>query len=352
MSVTERAFGEVGGQGVEAYTIDNANGLSAEVITFGARLVSMKAPGRDGTFADVVLGFDDVGSYVTTDTYFGGTCGRYGNRIAGGRIELDGAVYALVRNEGRNHLHGGMKGLDKYVWTAFPDEANNAVTFTHVSPDGDQGYPGEVVVKARYQLTDDNRLVITMTGTTDRPTLLNMVNHAYWNAAGHASGDLREQTLVVEADFYTPVDGELLATGEIVSVAGTPFDFRQEKTIGRDLDKVANSGVGHLSGGGYDHNWVLNGAAGGLHPVATLVDPRSGRGLSLRATEPGVQIYTGGYLSAEVVGKGNQPYCPYAGLTFETQKFPGSPTFAHFPSTRLDPGQVYEHVMEYRFFTR
>ncbi len=352
MSITSRNFGELDGKPVEAFRITNANGLSAELMTFGARLVSLYAPDRNGEFEDITLGFDDIADYVTTDTYFGASCGRYGNRIRAGQFELDGVTHSLVANEGANHLHGGLKGLDKYIWTAFPEDAANAVTFTHVSPDGDQGYPGEVVVKSRYQLSDDNRLTITMTGVTNKPTLLNMVNHAYWNAAGHGNGDLREQTLVVHADFYTPVDGELLATGEIIPVEGTPFDFRSEKPIGRDIDAVPNSGVGHLSGGGYDHNWVLNGIGSGLRPVATLWDPKSGRGLSLRATEPGVQIYTGGYLSADVVGKGNKPYRTYAGLTFETQKFPGSPNFAHFPSTRLDPGQVYEHVMEYQFFAR
>ena len=352
MGIRSRKFGELEGRQVDAYTLTNGNGLSADLITFGARLVGMNVPDRNGTVEDVVLGFDNMASYIATDHYFGATCGRYGNRIGKGEIRLDGNTYSLSANEGPNHLHGGKKGMDKYIWTAFPDEAANAVTFTHVSPDGDQGYPGEVVAKSHYVLTEDDRLVITMTGMTDKPTILNMVNHAYWNAAGHASGSLHEQLLTVESDFYTPVAEELLATGEIVTVAGTPFDFRKAKTIGQDLDAVPNAGVASLSGGGYDHNWVLRHAENGLRPVATLFDPKSGRGLSLRSTEPGVQIYTGGYITPKVIGKGDRPYCAYAGLTFETQKYPGSPNFAHFPSTRLDPGQVYGNLMEYRFFAR
>jgi aldose 1-epimerase len=352
MPISKKIFGELDGRPVESYTITNANGLSAELITFGARLVGLRAPDRDGRFEDVVLGLDDVADYATTDHYFGGTCGRYGNRIRKGELKLDGQTFQLSTNEGSNHLHGGVKGIDKYIWTAFPDEASNAVTFEHVSPDGDQGYPGEVALKARYELTDDNRLVITMSGTTDKPTVLNVVNHAYWNAAGHASGSLHDQLLTVEADFYTPVGEELLATGEILTVAGTPFDFRVAKPIGQDLDAVPNAGVAGLSGGGFDHNWVLRGFEGDLRPVVTLYDPKSGRGLSLRSTEPGVQIYSGGYISPKIVGKGNHPYCPYAGLTFETQKFPGSPSLAHFESARLDPGALYEHVMEYQFFAR
>jgi aldose 1-epimerase len=352
MPISKTVFGELDGRPVEAFTITNANGLSAQLITFGARLVGLRAPDREGQFEDIVLGLDDVADYATTDHYFGATCGRYGNRIRKGELTLDGKAYQLSLNEGANHLHGGVKGIDKHIWTAVPDEAANAVTFEHVSPDGDQGYPGEVALKARYELTDDNRLIITMSGTTDRPTVLNMVNHGYWNAAGHASGSLHDQLLTVEADFYTPVGEELLATGEILSVQGTAFDFRVAKPIGQDLDAVPNAGVAGLSGGGFDHNWVLRGREEGLRPVVTLYDPQSGRGLSLRSTEPGVQIYSGGYISPKIVGKGDHPYCPYAGLTFETQKFPGSPSFAHFDSARLDPGEVYEHVMEYQFFAR
>ncbi len=354
LTIEQSPFGTHAGKPVTAYRLSNANGLCASLIDFGARLTQMVVPDKAGTPADIVLGFDDLAAYAATDTYFGATCGRYGNRIAGGRFMLDGTTVQVTVNEGPNHLHGGRVGFDKHVWDAQPDEARNAVTFSLASPNGDEGFPGTLKLQSTYQLTDDDRLLITMTGTSDKPTILNMVHHSYWNTAGDASGDVCGQLLTVHGDFYTPVDEQLLATGEILGVVDTPFDFRTEKAIGQDIGSIANAGFGRLSGegGGYDHNWVLNGFGPGLRPVATLRDPVSGRGFTLASTEPGVQIYTGGYLSAAVTGKGSKPYCKYAGVTFETQKFPGSPTFAHFPSTRLDPGDTYQHRMELRFFAR
>ena len=354
LHIRRSAFGRHGDKPVEALTLATAGGLEATLITFGARLTRMIVPDRHGNAADVVLGFDDLASYQATDTYFGATCGRYGNRIAQGRFDLGGQTFEVSRNEPPNHLHGGAAGFDKQVWDAWPDEQRNSVTFTLVSPAGSEGYPGQLLLSSTYELTEEGRLLVTMRGVSDATTVLNMVHHSYWNAAGHASGDLSRQMLTVEGDFYTPVDDELLATGEILVIAGTPFDFRAAKPIGRDIGAIANAGFGRLSkgGGGYDHNWVLRGFGPGLRPVATLADPDSGRGLVLRSTEPGVQIYTGGYLSPAVVGKGGHPYCKYAGLTFETQKFPGSPNFAQFPSTRLEAGEAYEHRMEFQFFAR
>ena len=354
MAITQEPFGVHDGKPVVRYTVQNPHGLTARLITFGARLTEMSVPGRDGTMADIVLGFDDLASYAATDTYFGATCGRYGNRITDGRFVLDGEAVQVTANEAPNHLHGGMKGFDKQVWDATPNAAANSITFSLVSNHGDEGFPGELVVKAKYTLTDDDRLLIDISGVSDRVTILNMVHHSYWNVAGHGSGDLLDQHLTVAGDFYTPVDDHLMTTGEILSVAGTPFDFRQAKPIGRDMQAVANAGAGRLTeeGGGYDHNWVLRGGGPGLHEVATLWDPASGRGFDLTSTEPGVQIYTGGYLSAAVIGKGHHPYCRYAGLTFETQKFPDSPNFAHFPTTRIGPDDIYDHRMAFRFFSR
>ncbi len=352
MTITKTEFGACEGRDVHAYTIVNANGLTARLISFGARLIGMDVPDRQGTFADVVLGFDDLQSYIETDHYFGASCGRYGNRIAQGRFDLDGRSFAVTANEGSNHLHGGRKGFDKYVWDAYPNEKDGSITFAHVSPDGSEGFAGELCIKVKYVLTDDDRLIITMSGFTDKVTILNMVHHSYWNMAGHASGPIGDQLLQVDSDFYTPAGEELLATGEVLKVAGTPFDFRAEKPIGQDLAAVPNSGVAHLSGGGYDHNWIMRGFGPGLRSVATLRDPASGRGLALRSTEPGVHIYTGGYISEKMVGKGKHPYPAYSGVTFETQKFPDSPNFSHFPTARLEPGQVYNHEMEVRFFVK
>jgi aldose 1-epimerase len=350
MTIAKGNFGTHERQQVDLYTIRNANGLTARLITFGARLVGLDAPDKSGRFADITLGFDDLKSYVETDHYFGASCGRYGNRIARGKFELDGQPFSVTCNEANNHLHGGRKGFDKYIWGAYPNETENAITFTHVSPDGDEGFPGELVIAVEYTLTEDNKLIIEMMAMTSKVTILNMVNHAYWNMAGQASGPIHDQMLEIDADFYTPPGEQLLITGEVFKVAGTPFDFRVAKPIGKDLAAVQNAGVAHLSGGGYDHNWVIRGFGPGLRPVASLWDPQSGRGLRLRSTEPGVHVYTGGYINEKMIGKGNHPYPAYSGLTFETQKFPGSPNFAHFPSTRLSPNEIYRHVMEYSFF--
>ena len=354
MKIEQAPFGSYRDKPVTAYTLTNRNGLEARLISFGARLTQMIVPDRNGRPADIVLGFGELADYVATDTYFGATCGRYGNRIAEGKFLLGGQLTTVSANEPPNHLHGGFDGFDRQIWHCYPDEEENSLTFTLVSNDGSEGFPGQLILKSKYVLTEDDRLLITMSGLSDRLTILNMVHHSYWNAAGHQSGTVCDQLLKVYADFYTPVDEQLLATGEVLTVANTPFDFRQEKAIGTHIREVENAGFGRLTedGGGYDHNWVVRGFPPGLRPVATLRDPVSGRGLSLRSTEPGVQIYTGGYLSAAVIGKGRHPYCKYAGLTFETQKFPGSPNFAHFPAARLDPGGAYEHKIEVQFFAR
>jgi aldose 1-epimerase len=354
MTIKQAPFGSYKGKAVTAFTITNAHGLRARVISFGARLTEMHVPDRAGRMADVVLGFDDLAAYAATDTYFGATVGRYGNRIKLGRFALDGQQLEVTQNEAPNHLHGGGEGFDKKVWDAYPNERENAVAFSLLSPAGEEGFPGQVSVTSKYTLTDDNRLLIAMTGMTDAPTLLNLVHHSYWNAAGHASGNICEQSLTVDADFYTPVDDELMPTGEILAVRNSTFDFTAAKPIGRDLQSVSNAGAGRPveQAAGYDHNWVLRDRGPRLRSVATLYDEASGRGLSLKANKPGVQIYTGGYLSAAVIGKGHTPYCPYAGLTFETQYFPDSPNFAHFPPSKLDPGETYDHRMDIRFFTK
>lgn len=344
-------FGHIGGEPVRGFVLRNANGLAAKIISYGARLTEFHMPGRDGTSADIVLGFDDLDSYIATNTFFGATCGRYGNRIKDGRFELGGKTVQVDCNEGSNHLHGGRLGFDRKNWAANADEAANAVTFTMVSPDGDQGFPGTVHLSAAYTLGDDNVLDIRMRGTTDKPTILNAVHHTYWNLAGQGSGDVRNQSLRLHSDFYTPIDAELITTGEVLAVAGTAFDFRKSKPIGKDIDTLQDVGTGNLVGGGYDHNWCLNGVGPGLHPCARVTDPASGRGFELHTTEPGVQFYTGGYLDAKVIGKRGLPYCRFAGYTFETQKFPNTPNFAHFPSSELQPGETYDHRMVFRFFT-
>jgi aldose 1-epimerase len=351
MTIERFNFGHVDGRPVDGFVLRNRNGLAATTISYGARLTRFLAPGRDGSLADIVLGFDDIASYVATNTYFGATCGRYGNRIRNGQFELDGRRYQLDRNEGPNHLHGGRNGFDRQIWSSTVDEAANAVTYTLISPDGDQGFPGTVRITATYRLTDDNVLDIRMQGSTDAPTLLNAVHHTYWNLRGQGSGDVRQQELTLFADFYTPIDDALITTGEILRVADTPFDFRTSKPIGAEIDKLQDVGTGNLVGGGYDHNWCLNGTGRALHPCARVVDPQSGRAFDLHTNEPGVQFYTGGYLDETVIGKDRKPYCRFAGYTFETQKFPNAPNFGHFPSSAVYPGESYDHRMVFRFFT-
>lgn len=342
-------FGSVDGEKINGFTLRNRNGYVAKLITYGARLTEFHMPGRDGKTADIVLGFDTIGEYIATNTFFGATCGRYGNRIRNGAFPLAGKQVKVASNEGPNHLHGGHRGFDRKVWDATTDEKANAVTFTMTSADGEEGFPGKVTLTTTYTLNDDNVLDIRMRGQTDKPTILNAVHHTYWNLAGQGSGDVRSQLLHLDADFYTPVDSELITTGEILAVAGSVFDFRKAKPIGKDIDALSDVGTGNLVGGGYDHNWCLNGSMDELHLCAEVSDPASGRTMTLRTNEPGVQFYTGGYLDEKVVGKRGLPYCRFAGYTFETQKFPNSPNLSHFPSSRLDPGETYDHHMVFHF---
>ena len=340
MPIESFLFDTVKGRPVEGFTL-SAGGLEATVVAHGARLVRMMVPDRDGTPADVVLGFDQLADYLASDAYFGATCGRYGNRIGGAAFTLDGVRHELSANEPPNQLHGGPDGFDRRIWEAHGEEADNAVIFTLVSPDGDQGYPGTLTATARYRLTDDGVLDIRMTATTDRPTIINLVHHSYWNLGGHASGDLRDHRLAVQGGFTTPVGADLIPTGEVRPVDGTPFDLRERVGLGEALDSVG--------GLGFDHNWCLEGPAGELRPVAVLEHPVSGRRMELATDQPGLQVYTGGYLSEQVVGKGGQRYCRFGGLALESQRFPDSPNTGHFPSARLDPGETYRHRMQLRF---
>lgn len=351
MAIRREDFGALEGRTIHRYTLTNRAGLTAKFIDYGATLTEMHVPDRKGRMGDVVLGFDTLEGYLATETYFGATCGRYGNRIKHGRFVLDGTTFQLGQNEKPNHLHGGFKGHDKRVWDAQADEAGNRLVFTLRSPDGEEGYPGNLALQAAFRLTDANELDIVMTATTDRPTIVNVVHHSYWNLGGHDSGDVLKQLLRIDADHYTPIDGELMTTGEIAPVKGTAFDFTTAKPIGQDIGRVQNFGGGRISeaGGGYDHNLALRGPPGVLRSAVQAHDPVSGRGFDLATNDAGVQFYTGGYLSEAVVGKCGTRYCKYGGFTLETQKYPDSPNFPQFPSARLDPGQTYDHRMRFRF---
>ena len=345
MTIESFTFGAVGGVPIPCFALRNRRGVTMKVVAFGARLTELHLPDAQGRIADVVLGFDTLEQYHASDAYMGATCGRYGNRIRHGTFALEGETIHVSRNEGAHHAHGGLEGFDRKVWKAQIDAPASRVDFTLTSPDGDEGYPGTLVASTSYRLTDDNVIEIVMRGQTDRTTVVNLVHHTYWNLAGHDAGHIRAHRLRLPADFYTPIDGDTIPTGEVRSVAGTPFDFREVKPIGRDLGAVLSANSG------YDHNWCVNGPTGELRLGATLADPASGRAFELFTTEPGVQCYTGGHFREAVSGKGGASYGQYAGVALETQRFPDTPNLSHFPSARLAPGEVYEHRMEVRLHT-
>jgi aldose 1-epimerase len=324
------------GAPVEIFTLTNAHGVQVRAMTFGAIITSIRVPDRNGRFADVVLGFDTLEPYTKEHPYFGAVVGRYGNRIAGARFSLGGRTFKLAANNGPNHLHGGVKGFDKFVWRAEPIARGIGVSFWRTSPDGEEGYPGALDVRVTYTLTDANALEIEYQATADADTPVNLTQHTYFNLAGHDGGSILGHELTLNADRYTPVDATLIPTGELVPVAGTPFDFTKPSSIGARIDQPNEQ---LTRGRGYDHNFVLNRKGAGVQPAARVVDPKSGRTLEVSTTEPGVQLYTGNFLDGTVKGKGGAAYPQRGGLCLETQHFPDSPNQPSFPSTIVRPGQ-------------
>ena len=344
MGITSTVFGRTAeGKTANIFTFTNENDLLAKVTDFGAILTEMHVPDARGSIADVTLGFDSLDGYVGEHPYFGATVGRVANRIVGGRFTLDGKEYSLATNDGANHLHGGNVGFDKVLWKSeqikTPD--GPGLKLSHQSPDADEGYPGNLSICVIYSLNNANELTIEMTATTDKPTPVNLVNHAYWNLAGHASGDILGHEMMINADRYTAVDEEIITTGEIALVKGSPLDFRQPTTIGKRIAKT---------NGGYDHNFVLNGQAGQLRLAAKASEPNSRRVLEVHTTEPGVQFYTGNFLDGSLSGKGNAIYQKYAAFCLETQHYPDSVNKPQFPSTILSPGDTYQHTMVHKFY--
>jgi aldose 1-epimerase len=341
-------FGHVDGKDVFLYRLINAHGVEVRVMSYGATIVSLRVPDRNAQSDEVVLGFDTLDGYLAPEPYFGAVVGRYGNRIAKGQFTLDGTTYRLATNNGPNHLHGGVKGFDKVVWEAepFDRDGRSGVVFTHLSPAGDEGYPGALDARVTYTLTQDNELIVEYSATTDKATPINLTQHSYFNLAGAGTGDILGHQLTLEADRFTPVDATLIPTGELAPVDGTPFDFRHPTAIG------ARIGADHAQlkyGNGYDHNWVLNGSAGQLRHAAKLEDPRSGRTLDVSTTEPGVQFYTGNFLDGTLTGRSGRVYKQRYGLCLETQHFPDSPNHPNFPSTILRPGERYQSKTVFAF---
>ena len=345
--VKREAFGQMpDGAAVESFTLRNAAGVEVRAISYGGIITFLRVPDRSGTFDDIVLGFDRLDGYLKDPPFFGAIIGRYGNRIAKGQFTLDGATYELATNNGPNHLHGGNKGFDKVLWKAEPVEGKNAVTFTRTSPDGEEGYPGNLQVQVTYTLTDQNELIVDYRATTDKATVVNLTQHSYFNLAGQASGDILGHELMLNADRYTPVDGTLIPTGELAPVEGTPFDFRTPTAIGA---RIGDADPQLKNGQGYDHNWVLNRSGDGLQLAARVVEPKTGRTLEVRTSEPGIQFYSGNFLDGTLTGKQGAKYNHRTGFCLETQHFPDSPNQPNFPSTTLRPGEEYRTTTVFTF---
>lgn len=338
---------------VQLFTLKNDSGMTVQVTNYGAIITSIIVPDRDGKLGDVVFGYKSLEEYVNalSTPYFGAVVGRYGNRIAQGKFTIDGVTHELQNNNGENHLHGGYRGFDKVIWSAMVPIGKNSVKLTHVSLDGEEGYPGELTAKVTYTLTDDNEILIDYHATTDKATPVNLTQHSYFNLSGEGSPTILDHELMIHADKFTPIDEGLIPTGELRPVAGTPFDFTAAKPIGNDID-TDNEQL--KFGLGYDHNWVLNkdGKEGEMTLAAKISSPKTGRVLEIHTTEPGIQFYCGNFLDSTLTGKSGQAYQYRSGFCLETQHFPDSPNKPNFPSTILKPGEVYETRTIFKFSTQ
>ena len=337
------------GQQVHLYTLTNSNGMKVAITNYGARIVSILAPDRNGKMADVVLGFDNLPDYMKYNTYFGALVGRYANRIGGAKFALDGKVYHLPVNNGPNSLHGGTEGFDKRFWAAEEVSGEDpSLIMTYTSKDGEEGYPGTLKAKVVYTLTKDNSLKIDYSATTDKDTVINLTNHSYFNLAGEGNGNVLKQVLWINSDEITPVDATQIPTGKIEKVDGTPFDFRKPTPIGEHINEDNQQ---LKTGKGYDINYILERKDSGLELAARAYDPESGRELEVYTTEPGVQFYSGNFLDGSVHGKGGAAYGPRSAFCLETQHYPDSPNHPSFPTTELKPGQTFHQVTVFKFTT-
>ncbi|HKP82317.1 MAG TPA: aldose epimerase family protein [Pyrinomonadaceae bacterium] len=348
-SVTKASFGKTAdGENVDLYTLRNTKGVEAKITNLGGILVSLKVPDKNGKFDDVVLGFNDLDSYLKPHPYFGALIGRYGNRIAKGRFTLDGVEYKLAVNNGENTLHGGIKGFDKVIWTGRESKttAGPAVTLTYLSKDGEEGYPGNLNVTVVYTLTNNNELKIDYSATTDKDTVINLTHHSYFNLAGEGNGDILNHRVMINGTRFLPTDAGSIPTGELRNVSGTPFDFRKMFAIGARINQDEEQ---LKLGNGYDHTWIINGRPGTLRLAAQAFEPTSGRRMQVWTTEPGMQFYTGNFLDGTLTGKSGKIYQRRYGFCFETQHYPDSPNHPAFPTTTLKKGATYRSTTIYRF---
>jgi len=352
-TITQEPFGTTpDGKPVELYTLCNSHGMEAKIMTYGGIVTSLKVPDKNGTFGDVVFGFDNLDgytnpNYVKNCPYFGALIGRYGNRIALGKFTLDGVTYQLATNNGVNALHGGLKGFDKVVWTArpLPTAHGPSLILTYVSQNGEEGYPGTLAVTAIYSVTEDNALRVDFTATTTKDTVVNLTQHSYFNLRG--SGDILGHIVQINADKFTPVDSGLIPTGELRPVAGTPFDFTKPHAIGEFIGDTNNEQIRFA--GGYDDNWVLNKSDDELSLAASVYEPVTGRTMEVWTTSPGLQFYTGNFLNGSFTGKGGWTYQFRDAFAMEPQHFPDSPNHPSFPPTELKPGETYHNTIIYKF---
>jgi aldose 1-epimerase len=343
-AVAKAPYGKADGKDVVLFTLTNANGLVLKATNYGAIVTELHVPDKAGKTSDIVLGFENLDGYVKGNPYFGATVGRVANRIRNAKFKLDGKEYTLPANNKPHTLHGGEKGFDKVVWDAEGKETPDgpAIVFTYVSKDGEQGFPGTLTAKATYTLTNKNEFKVEMTATTDKTTIVNLAHHTYWNLGGFASGPITDHELTLFADKYTPGD-PMVPTGQVKAVKGTPFDFTAAKPIGKDLKAAGGDPIG------FDHNFVVNGDANAMRPVAKVKDPKSGRVMTIEANQPGVQFYSGNFLDGKTTGKGTA-YAQYTGFCLETQKFPNAINVpAWKDQTVLKPGDTYSHTMIHRF---
>ncbi|MEG8946930.1 aldose epimerase family protein [Rosettibacter firmus] len=347
--IEKKLFGVLpSGEEVYMYTLKNKNGMEVKIINYGATIVSLTAPDKNGKYEDVVMGYDKLEDYINGSSYFGCIVGRYGNRINKGKFQLDGKEYQLTINDGENHLHGGTIGFNKVLWTAEPiySDTLQAIKLTYLSKDGEQGYPGNLNIEVTYSLTDDNELIIDYSATTDKPTIVNPTHHSYFNLSGSFENTILDHELFIDADYITPVNNQLIPTGELMKVDGTPFDFKTFHKIGERINEQHEQ---LIFGKGYDHNWVLNNYNGKVRKVAELYEPTSGRLMEVLTDQPGMQFYSGNFLNETIKGKKGTVYNYRTGLCLETQFYPDSPNHKNFPSAVLKPGEKYTQRTIYHF---
>ena len=350
-TITSKPFGTTAdGQQATLYTLRNSKGATATISDYGGTVTSLSMPDRKGGFSDVVLGFKTLPEYEKQSPYFGCLIGRFGNRIAGGTFSLGGRTYHFPVNNGSNSLHGGMKGFDKVVWKATPSVTNRgpSLKLTHISPDGDQGYPGTLTVTATYTLTERNELKLVYRAKTDRTTIVNLTHHSYFNLSGHGKGDILDHVVTLHAGKFIPVNKDLIPTGKILSVNGTPMDFTKPSSVGA---RINDSHQQLILARGYDHTWVADKPPGRLGLIAKIEELKSGRVMEVFSTEPGFQFYSGNFLDGSFSGKGGRVYNFRGGLCVEPQHYPDSPNQKNFPTTELKPGQTYKNTIIYRFST-